>query len=140
MLQGQRVSALRFADPNTQALLMALVTFFLQARDFTNQDLREQLAPLLGIAPRDISKGRMSYHLRRLRLRGLTERRPKSHRYRVTPFGLKTALFNTLVYSRVLRPGFATLIPEHLPADPQLRAAFRNLEKAVDDHCQKLAA
>ena len=139
-IQGQRVSALRFADPNTPALLMALVTFVLHSRDFTNEDLREQLAPLLGMSPRQISKGRMSYNLRRLRLRGLTERRPKSHRYRVTPFGLKTALFNTLVYSRVLRPGLATLIPEHLPDDPQIRVAFRNLESAIDNHCRRIAA
>jgi hypothetical protein len=36
----------------------------------------------------------MTYHLRRLRLHGLIERLPKSHRYRVTDQGWRTILLN----------------------------------------------
>jgi hypothetical protein len=36
----------------------------------------------------DLTPGWMSYDLRRLRLHGLIERIPKSHRYRLTPAGL----------------------------------------------------
>jgi hypothetical protein len=42
-------------------------------------------AQLLGLDPAQYPAGRMTYDLRRLRLHGLIERIPKSHRYDITP-------------------------------------------------------
>ncbi|HEX2689001.1 MAG TPA: hypothetical protein VHN14_20405 [Kofleriaceae bacterium] len=63
----------------------------LQPRGFSNAELRTQLAPMLGLPLEEFSQGRMTYNLRRLRLHGLIERIPKSHRYQVTEFGLRSA-------------------------------------------------
>lgn len=93
VVQGQRVPALRFDDDRVQRLLAALVVFRLLSGGFTNRDLREHLAPLLGVDPSHIMPGRMTYDLRRLRLHGLIERIPGQHRYRLTDVGLRTALF-----------------------------------------------
>ena len=112
LVEGQRASALRFGDANAQAVLNAVLMFVFVARGFTNQDLRQQFAVLLGKRADEISPGRMSYELRRLRLHGLIERLPKTHRYRLTDEGLRTALFYTRVYSRILRPAMA---PECAP-------------------------
>ena len=49
----------------------------------------------------------MTYDLRRLRLHGLIERMAHSHRYRVTPIGMKVSLFFTKVYQRVMTNGLA---------------------------------
>jgi len=46
----------------------------------------------------------MSYDLRRLRLHGLIERIPHSHRYRITQAGAKVAMFYARLYTRALRP------------------------------------
>jgi hypothetical protein len=67
-VDGQRVSALRFADQRTQTLLSALVIFRLGPAGFAARDLRRDLAPLLGLAPDQLHQGRLSYELRRLRL------------------------------------------------------------------------
>jgi hypothetical protein len=56
-VDGQRVPALRFADPNVQALLHALVMFVFVARGFTNQDLRQAYAVLLGLRPAKSARG-----------------------------------------------------------------------------------
>lgn len=106
---GQRGSALRFAAPLTQTLFSALIVFRLLPRGFSNRELRDHWAPLVGKTPRSITPGQMTYHLRRLRLHGLIERVPKSHRYRVTDRGWRTILFCTRCYNRMLRPGFADL-------------------------------
>jgi hypothetical protein len=106
-IEGQRAPALRFGDANAQAVLNAVLMFVFVARGFTNKDLRQQFAVLLGKRAHEISPGRMSYELRRLRLHGLIERVPKTHRYRLTDEGLRTALFYTRVYARILRPGMA---------------------------------
>ena len=106
-IQGQRAPALRFGDTNVQALLNAVLMFVFGARGFTNKELRQAYAVLLGRRPEDITPGGMSYELRRLRLHGLIERLPKTHRYRLTDEGLRTALFYTRVYSRILRPVMA---------------------------------
>jgi hypothetical protein len=108
-VDGQRGSALRFGDPRVQALLAVLVLFCLQPEGFRNQQLRPLLAQFLGLKPEDLSPGRMSYDLRRLRLHGLIERIKGSHRYRLTPAGLKVALFYSRTYQHVIRPGLSLL-------------------------------
>ena len=108
-VDGQRGSALRFGDPRVQALLAVLVLLCLQPEGFRNQQLRPLLAQFLQCKAQDPTRGRMSYDLRRLRLHGLIERIPKSHRYRLTPAGLKVALFYSRTYQHVIRPGLSLL-------------------------------
>jgi hypothetical protein len=132
VVDGQRASALPFADPRAQALFSAVVLFCLLPRGFANRDLREHLAPLLGLDPSHITAGRMTYDLRRLRLHGLIARLPGTHRYRVTPVGLRTALFFTRTYCRILRPGLARILPYAPPGDTALRPYFDKLDAAMD--------
>src|SRR5262249_50636273 len=86
---------------------------------------------LLGKAPEALRAGQMTYHLRRLRLHGLIERVRGAHRYRVTDSGWRTALFCTRVYSRVLRPGLADVLPEEARGDSALRRQFDRLDQAI---------
>ena len=74
----------------------------------------------------------MTYQLRRLRLHGLIERIPRTHRYRLTDFGLRVAIFCTRTYARILRPGLGLVLPatSHLPSP--LRRSFAKLEKEVN--------
>jgi hypothetical protein len=141
-IEGHHASALRFADSRVQALLHALLLFVFLVRGFSNKDLREQLAPLLGLRPSEIRPGRMTYDLRRLRLHGLIERIPKTHRYRLTRSGLRTALFYTRVYARVLRPGLALVSPHAPDRHPHLTRAFEAAENAINRWCDqaKIAA
>jgi hypothetical protein len=133
-VQGQRVSALRFADPCVLGLFSALLLFRLLPRGFSNRDLREHLAPLLGEDLDKLTQGRMTYQLRRLRLHGLIVRQAGTHRYGVTDFGLRIALFCTRSYARVLRPGLAEVTTEQLPEDTALRRAFARVEAAMDQY------
>jgi hypothetical protein len=129
---GQRASGLRFADVAVQALLSALVVFRLLPRGFSSRDLRDHWAPLLGQAPETMTMGQMGYHLRRLRLHGLIERIPGTHRYRVTRQGGRAALFCTRVYGRILRPGFALFTPEPAQNGSELRRGFDQLDEAIE--------
>jgi hypothetical protein len=79
----------------------------------------------------------MTYQLRRLRLHGLIYRVPKSHRYRVTPEGLRTALFFTRVHDRILRPGLSRIMPTAPPAHDALQAEFDGLDAAIKRWCEK---
>jgi hypothetical protein len=80
--------------------------------------------------------------LRRLRLHGMIERVPGTHRYQVTARGLRIALFFTRVQARLFRPGAAALMPDVVRDDSQLRRAFEQLERGMDRYCEeaKLAA
>jgi hypothetical protein len=131
-VDGQRASALRFADQRTQQLLSALVIFRLAPAGFRAADLRRHLAPLLGLSPDQLRQGRLSYELRRLRLHGLIERIPRSHRYRVTDLGFRTATFFSRAYARLIRPGFAQLIDSRPTGDSRLRRPLHAFELAVD--------
>jgi hypothetical protein len=132
---GQRIPALRFGDPRVVALLQALCGFAHLPAGFRNRDLRPQVAALLGRDLATYSRGAMTYDLRRLRLHGLIERVPRTHRYTLTSFGLRVAFFCSKVYLRILRPGSAALVdpPDDLPHP--LRNALRRLDQAIDQLC-----
>jgi hypothetical protein len=100
------------------------------------------LAQLLGLDPADYPVGRMTYDLRRLRLHGLIQRIPKSHRYQVTPTGLRIALFFSRTYARLLRPKLAEIMPAGPPGGSALRVTFDRLQAQIDASCteQKLVA
>lgn len=131
-LDQQRGAALRVGDPRALAVLSALLLFRLLPRGFANRDLREHVGALLAIAPAQLTQGQMTYDLRRLRLHGLIDRIPKSHRYRVTDFGLRAALLLTRAYVRLLRPGIAVLTPADPPMPSPLRAAVLHVDRAID--------
>ena len=84
-----------------------------------------------------MTMGQMSYHLRRLRLHGLIERIPGTHRYRVTTQGSRAALFCTRIYNRVLRPGLALITPEKAQDDSDLRRGFDQLDAEIDRWVQR---
>jgi hypothetical protein len=133
----QRVSALRFGDHNVQALCHAVLIFDSLPVGFSNLRLRQSLAPLLGLAPDQLKPGAMTYHLRRLRLHGIIERIPHTHRYRLTDFGLRTALFFTRTYDHLLRPGLGTVIPQLSSSDTGLRRSFDSVSREVSRWIQE---
>ena len=136
----QRASGLRFADGRVLALLCVLVLFRLLPRGFTNRDLRQHVAGVLG---RQLSSGQMSYDLRRLRLHGLIERVANTRRYHVTDLGFRSALFLSRSYSRLLRAGLSTLMPdEPPPAAVPLRRAFERVDTVIQQawEAQQIAA
>ena len=92
-VDGQRSTALRFDDKRVQALYAVLVVFSLQLRGFTHSEMRALLAQLLGFDPANYPAGKLTYHLRRLRLHGIIKRIPHSHRYQLTADGIRIALF-----------------------------------------------
>jgi hypothetical protein len=140
-VDGQHVCALPFGQQRVQALFMALVLFCLQPEGFRNRQLRPLLAQLLGSSQSEISPGRITYDLRRLRLHGLIERVPKSHRYCLTTAGLKTALLYSHVYQRLLRRGLSDLLDQRLVRTSALAADFAKFHNALDSYAaQKLAA
>src|SRR5438128_3462589 len=63
VVAGQRASALRCADPRVQALFSALLVFRLLPRGFSNRELRDHWAPLVGKSSQSITPGQMTYHL-----------------------------------------------------------------------------
>jgi hypothetical protein len=135
IIDGQRVPALRFDHPVTQALLAALVVCRLLPNGFANRDLRELLAPALALPASAMTQGRMSYHLRRLRLHGLIERTPHTNRYLVTDFGLASAIFLTRTYNRFIAGAISDLVGADPPTP--IRQAIIKLDLELDRHARR---
>jgi hypothetical protein len=79
----------------------------------------------------------MTYHLRRLRLHGLIERIPRTHRYRLTSFGLRVALFFTRTYDHLLRPGLGAILPNLSQPTVPLRRAFDRIDLEINAGIQR---
>jgi len=127
LVDGRRAPAFRFGDPRVQALAGALAVTAHLIGGFTNRSLRPLVAGLLG---QDYSQARCCYDLRRLRLKGLIVRLPRSNTYVLTDDGQRFAVFYTKVHNRLLRPLMAADQP---PAPLKVRQALRVLDRAVTD-------
>lgn len=136
LVDRQRASALRFADPRVTALLHGLCAFQHLHSGFRNRDLRSHVAALLGLSLEQYSSGKMTYDLRRLRLKGLISRKSRSHRYFITPLGLRVAFFCTKLLLRILRPAWAAI---STPPDP-IRRPLRRVLRLLDEQIQELCA
>jgi DNA-binding PadR family transcriptional regulator len=134
---NQRTSAMRFADNTVQALLAAMVMFRMQPSGFSNRDLRKPFGELLGAQAGAITQGRMTYNLRRLKLHGLITRTPRSHRYRLTEFGLKVALLYCRLHARVLRPAVTAIVDLTSNPSNNSRGELAQLQRAIERCCRQ---
>jgi hypothetical protein len=130
----QRAAGLRFADPRVHALMHALCLFALAPTGFRHRELRDHVAQLHTREPATYSAGSMTYDLRRLRLHGLIERIPHSHRYRITQAGAKVAMFYARLYTRALRPA-CSLQPV---ASIRAQRSFDRLDAALAHFLQEV--
>lgn len=130
--EGQRAPGLRLTNTRVMALLAALCLFLHLPEGFRNRHLRAQVATFLGENLQQYSAAKMTYDLRRLRLKGLIARKAGTTRYYLTPYGLRVSLFLTRLHARLLRPGFSALQPENLSSMPQpLRAALHRVDLEI---------
>jgi len=128
---GQRAPALRFGDPRVTALLASICSFEHVAAGLTNKGLRQHMADLYDPG---YSSRQATYDLRRLRLKGLIERVPGTHTYRITPHGRRVATFFTRLAARVVVPALTALDQSARPprnAPSSLRAAWRTYDGEV---------
>jgi hypothetical protein len=138
LVDDQRAAGLRFGDPRVHALMHALCLFALAPTGFRHREFRDHVAQLQGRDPATYRAGAMTYDLRRLRLHGLIERVPHSHRYRITETGAQVAMFYARLYTRALRPA-CSLTPL---GSPRAQRAFDRLDAALANFLEevKLAA
>jgi DNA-binding PadR family transcriptional regulator len=90
-----------------------------------------------GLDPTTLTPGQLTYQLRRLRLHGLIERIPQSHRYRLTNFGLRSALLLSRLYARAIQPRLSLIDPHGLHSNHGLQRAFINVDKQIHTFCQE---
>lgn len=138
LVDDQRAAGLRFGDRRVHALMHALCLFALAPTGFRHREFRDHVAQLQTRDPETYPAGSMTYDLRRLRLHGLIERVPRSHRYRITPVGAHVAMFYARIYTRALRP-VCSLQPSE---SAHAQRAFDRLDAALANFLQevKLAA
>jgi hypothetical protein len=76
----------------------------------------------------------MTYDLRRLRLHGLIERLPHSHRYRITSVGARIAMFYERLDTGALRPA-CSLQPD---GSPRAQRVFDRLDTALANFLEEV--
>ena len=114
---GEKAPALKFGQPRVMALFLALTLFQHLIDGFRNRDLRALVADLLGVPIAEYTASQMTYDLRRLRLKGLIYRPPKTHRYFLTP-----TVGRSLACSPGWRRGSSVL---RLPCSPPMTPCYR---------------
>ena len=129
---GEKAPALKFGQPRVMALFVALALFQHLIDGFHNRDLRQHVIALLGVPSQQYTASQMTYDLRRLRLKGLIFRPPKTHRYFLTPHGWKIARLFTRLEARVFRPAFAMFTGDDAVLPFPLRTSLHRVDAQLD--------
>jgi len=129
---GEKAPALKFGHPRVMALFLGLTLFQHLVDGFHNRDLRALVADLLGVTTEQYAASQMTYDLRRLRLKGLIFRPPRSHRYFVTPYGWKLARLFSRLEARVFRPAVAVFTSNDAVLPFPLRASLDRVDAQLD--------
>ncbi len=130
---GEKAPALKFGQPRVMALFLALTLFQHLIDGFHNRDLRALVIDLLGVKAEEYTTSQMTYDLRRLRLKGLIYRPPKTHRYFLTPYGWKMARLFSRLESRVFRPAVAMFTSNDAVLPFPLRASLDRVDSQLDE-------
>jgi hypothetical protein len=129
---GKKAPGLKFGQPRVMALLLSLTMFHHLIDGFRNRDLRQQVADLLGVTLAEYTSHQMTYDLRRLRLKGLIYRPPKTNRYLVTPYGWKVARLFSRLDARVFRPAMAMFTANDAVLPFPLRQSLDRVDSQLD--------
>lgn len=135
-VNNQRTSAFRFADHTVQSLLHSVLLFRFLSNGFSNRDLREPFAELMGRDASSTTQGQMTYNLRRLKLHNIIVRKQGTHRYQITEFGLRVALFYTRLHSRLILPGLTYLQAAQHQTTPNGNDGLSAVRTAIDRCCR----
>jgi len=129
---GNKAPSLKFGHPRVMALLVALTMFQHLIDGFHNRDLRAMVADLLNVTTEQYTASQMTYDLRRLRLKGLIFRPPRTNRYFVTPYGWKVARLFSRLEARVFRPAMAMFTSTDAVLPIPLRRALERVDSQLD--------
>jgi hypothetical protein len=98
--------------------MQALVRFVHLAAGgtFTTRELHPQVAQALGLAPDQYKLTSLRYELSKLRAKGLVEKVPHSHRYRLLPEGYRLCVLYLKLFEKIYAPLTAGVL-KPVPAD-----------------------
>jgi len=129
--KGRRIPGLKLDHPRQLALMQALVRFAHLAAGgtFTTRELHPQVAQALGLAPAQYKLTSLRYELSKLRAKGLVEKVPHSHRYRLLAEGYRLCVVYLKLFEKICAPLTAGLL-KPFPADARLpRDKIAQLDK-----------
>jgi hypothetical protein len=143
---GKRVPGLKLDHPRQLALMHALVRFahITTGCTFTTREIHPYTLEALGTAADQYSLASLRYDLSKLRAKGLTQKVPKSRRYRLTKEGYSVCLVFLKLFERIYAPLTAGLL-QPLSGDSKLQRQKRSqldrlYQRVVDDLDQLLKA
>jgi hypothetical protein len=133
---GRRTPGLKLDDPRLLAVMQSVVAFanLCTPHGFRTKDIHERAAKALGLPVETYTLPRLRYDLGKLRAKGLVEKIPHSHNYRVTPEGYRVCVTFLKLFHKIYAPltaGALEPVPEDSLVPEQRRASLDVLYDAV---------
>lgn len=142
---GKRIPGLRPDHPRQIALMEVLVRFshLVSGGIFTTRELHPETLKALGATPERHKLSSLRYDLSKLRVKGLVEKLPHSHRYRLLAHGDQICLVYLKLFHRIYAPLTAGIL-DPFPSDrvvsiakmTELDRLYTAVSKALDNLCE----
>jgi hypothetical protein len=143
---GKRIPGLKLDHPRQLALMHALVRFahITTGCTFTTREIHPYTLEALGTSADNYSLASLRYDLSKLRAKGLTQKVPKSRRYRLTKEGYSLCLVFLKLFERIYAPLTAGLL-QPVSSDSKLQRQKRSqldrlYQSVIDDLDQLMKA
>jgi hypothetical protein len=112
LANGKRIPGLKLDHPRQLAVMHALVRFAHVAahNTFATPEIYSQVREALALAPSEYKLSSLRYDLWKLRAKGLVEKVPHSHRYRLPAVGYRLCLVYLKLFEKIYAPLTAGLL------------------------------
>ena len=114
-----KVGGIDLNKPRMSRLMHTTLALSAAPRGFTVSELLKKLPEIAGPEAEAYGPGQAAYDLKKLRSKGLVERVGKSHRYTVTPDGIRSMTALAVLRDKVIRPLLANACQRKRGARPR---------------------
>ncbi|PYV86088.1 MAG: hypothetical protein DMG05_20815 [Acidobacteria bacterium] len=112
LANGKRIPGLKLDHPRQLAVMHALVRFahIAASSTFATPEIYPHVREALGLVPSEYQLSSLRYDLWKLRAKGLVEKVPHSHRYRLPATGYRLCLVYLQLFEKIYAPLTAGLL------------------------------
>ena len=112
LANGKRIPGLKLDHPRPLAVMHALVRFahIAASSTFATPEIYPHVREALGLVPSEYQLSSLRYDLWKLRAKGLVEKVPHSHRYRLPATGYRLCLVYLKLFEKIYAPLTAGLL------------------------------
>ena len=117
--EKQRIAGIDINKPRCRNVMKAVIELAIKPSGFTSKELASKYVKICQLSEGSYRPRQAAYDLRKLRAKGIVQRKEKSRKYRITTKGISMIVAITTIRERIFKPIVAGVTKEKIAQSPR---------------------